>query len=62
MKKYKLIKIFPGSPSLGTIIEDTGQGSYKMNNSQYYGKINIENYPEFWEEIIEVPEYVECIK
>jgi hypothetical protein len=46
MKKYKLIKEYPGSPTLGVI--DT-IGHYA-------------NHPEYWQEIIEVPEYVKCVK
>ena len=39
MKKYKLIKTYPGSPKLGTI--------------NTYTPIFCDNYPEFWEEVIE---------
>lgn len=39
MKKYKLIKIYPGSPILGTIWE--------------YRTKDFSNYPEFWQEVIE---------
>lgn len=39
MKKYKLIKKYPGSPELGTIIETR----------------EVLDYPEFWEEIVEYP-------
>lgn len=41
MKKYKLIKEFPGSPKLGTI-NTNDQLSWKG-----------EDYPEFWEEVVE---------
>ena len=40
--EYKLIKEYPGSPTLGTIITPTNAH-----------KILIEKYPEFWQEIIE---------
>jgi hypothetical protein len=39
MKQYKLIKEYPNSPKLGTILSDDIK--------------NILNYPEFWEEVIE---------
>ncbi len=42
MKKYKLIKEYPGSPKLG-IIYDTSLFLFN----------NYKNYPEFWEEVIE---------
>ncbi len=41
MKKYKLIKEFPGSPKLGTI-NTNDQLSWKG-----------EDYPEFWEKVVE---------
>ena len=44
MKKYKLIKEYPGSPKLGFI---NGEGSFT------YGVHIVEKYPEFWEEIVE---------
>ena len=49
--KYRLIKIYPGSPKLNTIIDDEtttfGVSFSKTNLS------SIENYPEFWQEIVE---------
>ena len=51
MKKYKLIKKYPGSPEIGTIIE-IREGT----NMYFYGGLQIESpnkYPEFWEEVIE---------
>lgn len=47
MKKYKLIKEYPGSPELGTEIEDDEiyHSSLKIAKS---GK-----YPEFWQEVVE---------
>lgn len=44
MRKYRLIKEYPGSPKLGHI-ETTGDS---LNKSQYG---DIECYPEFWEEV-----------
>lgn len=45
MSKYRLIKKYPGSPELGTIITQTNG----------YGMTYIEahKYPEFWEEVVE---------
>ena len=64
MRKFKLIKEYPGSPELNTIVKKE-----KSNNSQYFfeqyyykDKNNIgygisidmiENYSEFWQEVIE---------
>lgn len=58
MKSYKLIKEYPGSPKLRTIVERDS------NCSNYYYRLiegvsntftpkNIENNPEFWEEVVE---------
>ena len=51
MKKYKLIKEYPGSPKLGYIV---------IESNNKYGNITInvivqdpQLYPEFWEEVIE---------
>lgn len=54
MKKYKLIKIYPGSPKLGTIAEGIyGGESYSYNEYSNVSKGSIEDYPEYWEEVIE---------
>jgi hypothetical protein len=60
MKKYKLIKEYPGSPELGTIV-DYALIDPATNYANYWGKgckqalpIDlVENQSEFWEEIIE---------
>ncbi len=57
MKKYKLIKEYPGSPKIGAIAK-----SDKIDYVYYYLEKNshtgigtsiIENNPEFWEEVVE---------
>lgn len=56
MKKYKLIKEYPGSPELGTVAEYKEEFLfYALNNSPTNRMLveHIENSPEFWEEIIE---------
>ena len=53
MKKYKLIKEYPGSPELGTVVNELLIG-YIYGNMIETCKENIENSPEFWEEIIEI--------
>lgn len=55
--KYKLIKTYPGSPKLGTVVV------YQNNLNQYirkdifsinnYKKDLVEDNPEFWEEVID---------
>lgn len=52
MKKFKLIKTYPGSPELGTIIERECR-HYCIDKNTHLRYPNIENYPEFWEEMIE---------
>jgi len=46
MKRYKLIKKFPGGPALNYIT---------TNSEGWFGIHKCEDYPEFWEEIIEYP-------
>lgn len=62
MKRYKLIKEYPGSPKLNTIYwEQVGYGciTYKEpdgKESIYTNSVNIkmiENHPEYWQEIVE---------
>ena len=66
MVKYKLIKEYPGSPKLGSIIQDTNpvngaKDSWFEENWCKLGKTSFilgknlhpENYPKFWEEIKE---------
>lgn len=58
MKKYKLIKEYPGSPKLGTIVSFyDSQQSYayldRTVTTRFISSSLIEKNPEFWEEIIE---------
>ena len=52
MKKYKLIKKYPGSPNINTILE-----FYKDNQNAYCNKSKTiycpEYYPDNWEEVVE---------
>lgn len=47
MKTYKLIKEYPGSPELGTIV------NRKCTTDIWKGTTYYETYPEFWQEVIE---------
>ena len=62
MKKYKLIKEYPGSPKLGTeIIKSTIYGAsstkvvhtYMIKGDETFKLNNPKDYPEFWQEIVE---------
>ena len=59
MKKYKLTKKYPKSPELGTIVTfgeffNFHEGNYSTYKSTTFFRIdNPEEYPEFWEEIVE---------
>ena len=61
MKKYELIKEYPGSLKLGTIVDRRGSFVYfdvnspNINNTilQNYVENYVENYPDYWKEIIE---------
>lgn len=51
MKKYKLIKEYPGSPKLGTVINvlnEEGYTSVAVGHNIYPKR-----HPEFWEEVVE---------
>ena len=52
MKKYKLIKEYPGSPKLNSIWEYEGNVWSDCNHFTS-PIINPENYPEFWEKVVE---------
>ena len=75
MKKYKLIKTYPGSPKLSTEIIETQINSLCPVNECYtsrktfmligYDSFEIENpknYPEFWEKVVEKDYEILCIK
>jgi len=53
MKKFKLIKEYPGSDHEGIIVSlKTPNGLYEGYQYNYYSK-HVENQPEYWEEVIE---------
>jgi hypothetical protein len=51
MKKFKLIKQYPGSPKLGTIVTKTCGWYTEGPGSTTYDQHLIENDPEYWQEI-----------
>lgn len=52
MKKFKLIKEYPGSPKLDTIC--SYKGNVWSDSNEFTSPIfNPKKYPEYWEEIIE---------
>jgi len=60
MRKFRLIKEYPGSPKLGTIVkkEFSTEFIYIVDGSKFgsrYGvmKYHVEDNPEYWEEVIE---------
>lgn len=58
MKRYKLIRRYPGSRELGTMVEQVNSSSglntrYTDKIGREYGWREIEDYPEYWEEIKE---------
>jgi hypothetical protein len=55
MKAYKLIKKYPGSPELGTIVEHK-----KGTNMYFFNGLQIcypDDFPEFWEEVTGYKDY-----
>lgn len=68
MKKYKLIKEYPGSPKLGSWAYKTNGGAININGrvhcsteSNYFEKI-VTNQPKFWEEKFDHSLMLECIR
>jgi hypothetical protein len=53
MKQYKLIKEYPTSPPLGTILTLKENGWYQSGTSYAHLPESIEIFPEFWKEIKE---------
>lgn len=53
MKKYKLIKEYPGSPDLGTEVQEhnTKSGFYYDEHRTSVLRYHVENQPEYWEEV-----------
>ena len=64
MKKYKLIKTYPGSPVLGFEIEKIGTSTYVggSGNTFQIRKEYIEYHSEFWEKVVEKDYEILCIK
>jgi hypothetical protein len=56
MKKYKLIKEYPGSPELGTEIQEhnVASGFYYDKNRMCVLRYHVENQPEYWEEVNDI--------
>jgi hypothetical protein len=58
MKKYKLIKEYPGSPELGTVVEKQikSQTYYHIHNDRKFGVLSehVEDNPEYWEEVNDI--------
>lgn len=52
MKKYTLIKEYPGSVKSGTIVKLDELGQYVTDNIIIFQKEYIESYPEFWKEVV----------
>jgi|694.fasta_scaffold00102_88 hypothetical protein len=55
MKKYKLIKTYPGSPLLGKVLEPKVEKDNENTNNFYWegSWFNPNDFPELWEEVIE---------
>ena len=75
LKKYRLIKTYPGSPKLSTEIIETQINSLCPVNECYINRKtfmligddsfeikNPENYPEFWEKVVKKDYEILCIK
>jgi len=54
MKKYKLIKQYPGSDPVGTIITGNKETMYSKGlGYRHYDWAHVETHPEYWEEVVE---------
>ena len=59
MRKFKLVKCYPGSPELGAVCEERNVKSsfcYYFEGEKNLGilKDQVENQPEYWEEITDI--------
>lgn len=63
MRKFKLIKEYPGSPKLGSIyiLDEQYAGEYYRSGFNTLYKDRIESQPEFWEEVIEIKKDYEIL-
>lgn len=68
MRKFKLIKEYPGSPKLGAIVDmDVDEISYlivDIDEEQNSDCTDLSLHPEYWEEIklFTKEELIECVK
>ena len=55
MKKYKLIKQYPGSPKVGDIVKGSGREGWYSKGEGYstYDWTHIVLQPEYWKEVVE---------
>ena len=51
MKRYKLIKTYPGSVPIGTVAVENLPGKYVAQGLVMFDAGEIENYPEYWEKV-----------
>lgn len=56
MSKYRLIKEYPGSPALNTIVEKFKNSSFYQieNRSTVVINLHVEDNPEYWEKIANI--------
>ena len=57
MKQYKLIKEYPGSPSLGHILTQNEEGVYGPFDGPSLSHIDVEDNPEYYREVVIVATY-----
>ena len=64
LKKYRLIKTYPGSPVLGFEVEKIGASTYVggSGNTFQIRKEYIEYHSEFWEKVVKKDYEILCIK
>lgn len=56
--RFKLIKIYPGSPAMGTIIHEVIPGTFVSGDGGItLPKAEVISYPEFWEKLGTQPAY-----
>jgi len=56
MKKYKLIKDFPTNKlKVGSIVKEDKLGQFVSDNCTILEKKEVEEYPEYWEEMVDYP-------
>jgi hypothetical protein len=62
MRRFRLIKTYPYSPELGTVIIEDDLGQFVSNKVEIFEEDNVLSFPEFWQELKPIPKIGTIIK